>query len=201
MRFFFYYLLGIATFIILGFTIPNKNKDTLSYHLNIPHITQKPLIEQEYINQEVFIEPEIIYQEEYVPQPRGRWAWALVTDYTPGPESCGPYADGFTSIMVNTNSTNPNNVYGIAANPRVLPYGTSVYVPGYWEMLQRNTNLVPTEMTKIDDTGADMRRFRPHWRTIDGQRVKIEFHLDIRVRQVRTALNWGRQYKRVFIYE
>ena len=204
----FYLSLGIFIFILFGFTRNDKQPSNLSDYLlannkevieKLPEPTEYHIIQVEEPKEKV--QEETIYEEEYVPAPSGRWIWAKVTAYTNGPESCGQYADGFTSIMVNTNSTNPNNVYGIAANPRVLSYGTSVYVPGYWEMLQRNRTLVPTEMTKIDDTGVDMRRFRPHWRTVDGRRVWIEAHLDIRVRQVRTALNWGVKYLQVFVYE
>lgn len=131
---------------------------------------------------------------------RGRWVWAKVTAYTPGPESCGPYADGFTSIMVNIQTDNPNKVYGIAVNPRAIPYRTPIYVPGYWESLQSNINLRPTNMTIADDTGSAMRNFRPHWRTINGNRVYIEVHLDVRYRLVSTCMNWGVRYMRVFIY-
>lgn len=197
----FYFILGLTTFIIIGFTSPSKPDTTLSGMLEVT--IKSPSVEPIEAPRELVIEEvvEVQYVEEVVPEPKGRWIWAKVTAYTPGVESCGIYADGFTSIMVNTNSTNPNNVYGIAANPRVLPYGTSVYVPGYWEMLQGNRNLVPTEMTKIDDTGSAMVRFRPHWRSVNSQRVWIEAHLDVRVRQVRTALNWGVKYIQVFVYD
>lgn len=148
------------------------------------------------------VEDEIVEVETPIvkEEPKGRWAWALVTAYTPGPESCGIYADGKTSIGVNTKSPNPNHIYGIAADPRDIPYGTKVFIPEYWEMLQRNRNSKPTEMTEIDDTGSAMRHFKPHWRTVNGERVWIEFHFDARVRQVSTALQWGRQYLRVFVY-
>mgnify|MGYP005856694729 CR=1 FL=1 len=132
---------------------------------------------------------------------RGRWIWAKVTAYTAGPESCGPYTDGYTSTMVNTRSNNPHHVYGIAVNPRVIRYGSSIYVPGYWESLQQNRNLRPIYMTVADDTGSAMRNFRPHWRNVNGERVFVETHIDIRYRSVKTCHDWGVKYMRIFIYE
>lgn len=196
-----FFVAGLFFVSLYGFSASHNEDERAVTDFN-HYITKEDIfLEQIYHSNEETLEVESPTQKEIIPQPRGRWIWAKVTAYTNGPESCGPYADGFTSIMVNTNSTNPNNVYGIAANPRVIPYGTSVYIEGYWEMLQGNRNLVPTEMTKIDDTGSAMRRFRPHWRTVNGQRVWVEAHLDVRVRQVRTALNWGVKYMKVFVYE
>jgi 3D (Asp-Asp-Asp) domain-containing protein len=94
----------------------------------------------------------------------GRWVWAKLTGYTPWDaiDSHSGFQDGYTATMVNTRSSHPNHIYGIAANPRHLPYGTQVYVPGYWEALQRNRTSVPREMTRVDDTGSRVRSFRPH---------------------------------------
>lgn len=138
--------------------------------------------------------------------PPGRWIRALVTVYTPWDEidRNSGYQDGFTATMVNTRSTNPNHIYGIAADPRVLPYGTRIYVPGYWEALQRNRTSRPTEMMRVDDTGGTMRQ---NW-----SRHRI-IHIDLRFRTQRGALNWlrsnahlgevdsrGRLWMNVFVY-
>lgn len=45
--------------------------------------------------------------------------------YTPGPESCGVYADGYTA-------TGKKAGYGIVAvDPRVIPLGTKLFIDGY----------------------------------------------------------------------
>jgi len=47
------------------------------------------------------------------------------TAYYPGPESTGIYADGYTSIGLKAG-------HGvIAVDPKVIPLGTQVYIPGY----------------------------------------------------------------------
>ena len=134
----------------------------------------------------------------------GRWVlyYALTTGYTPGAESCYPYADGKTSIGVNTLSPNPDNMYGIAANPRVLPYGTKVFIEDYSRILQSNRNSVPSTIyQKVDDTGGRMRSFKPHYRSVNGKRVLISFHIDLRFRTVRAALNWGVRYIPVLVWK
>ena len=134
----------------------------------------------------------------------GIWVlyYAKTTGYTPGAESCYPYADGKTSIGVNTRSPNPDNIYGIAANPRVLPYGTKVFVEDYSRILQSNRNSIPsTYYQKIDDTGSSMRNFKPHYRTINGKRVLISFHIDLRFRTVKAARNWGVRYVPVLVWK
>jgi 3D (Asp-Asp-Asp) domain-containing protein len=124
---------------------------------------------------------------------RGKWVYALVTAYTPWDkiDSGSIYQDGFTSTMVNTSSNDPNDIYGIAADPNAIPYGTKIYVPGYWESLMNNKVSVPTRMTTVDDTGGMMRR---SW-------SKGIIHIDIRYRTTKSALQWGRKWMYIFIYE
>jgi len=122
----------------------------------------------------------------------GRWVRALVTAYTPWDvlDSNSGYQDGFTSTMVNTNSNDPNKIYGVAADPRAVPYGTKIYVPEYWESLQSNKNSIPTRIV-VDDTGGAMRN---NWD--DGV-----LHLDVRYRTTKSAKNWGRRWMMVYIYD
>ncbi len=201
----FSFLLGVAFVVFLGATANNINKRELTvdiesinrihpeYNINEENITR------EFSNSLLEIEPIEEPIEELAP-PRGVWVWAKVTAYTPGVESCGSFADGKTSIGVNTRSINPNHIYGIAVDPSEISYGTYIYVPEYWESLQNNTSAIPSDMTKADDTGASMRNFRPYWRTVNGERVLIQHHIDIRYRTVRAARNWGVRYMRIFIY-
>jgi len=125
-------------------------------------------------------------------QPSGRWVWAKVTAYTPWDEidANSGYQDGYTAIMVDTQSGNPNEMYGIAADPRAIPYGTRVYVPEYWESLQNNKNSIPTRII-VDDTGGAMRQSWDHG----------ELHIDVRYRTKDAARKWGVKHMKIFIYE
>ncbi len=59
----------------------------------------------------------------------------IVTAYSPDYRSCGPSADGRTATLHHV-STNGGKL--IAADPRVLPYGSLVNIPGY-----RDGDVVP----------------------------------------------------------
>lgn len=139
------------------------------------------------------------YMKEELPDPdihEGRWVWAQVTAYCPCDICCGKTpndpAYGITSTGVNVLSGNPNHAYGIAADPRAIPYGTRIYVPNYWESLKNNQNFIPTELTTVDDTGGAMRQ---SW-----ERRGI-IHLDVRYRTHRAALSWGVRMMQVFVYD
>lgn len=121
----------------------------------------------------------------------GKWIKAKVTAYCPCEICCGADSDGYTARGSHVYSSDPNQVYGLAADPKAIPYGTKVYVPGYWESLQRNRNLRPTEMTKIDDTGGAMRQ---SWRN-------GVVHIDVRYRTHSAALKWGVREMWVFVFE
>lgn len=201
-----YFISGICFIVFLGLTLPNKNND-------IEHAYNPPVEYYDYIRKDenisvdttdVVIEKKEVEQEkkvEVIPLPKGRWIWAKVTAYTAGKESCGIYADGKTSIGVKvTDAHGPDNIYGIAADPSVLPYGTKIYIPEYSKMLANNRTSKPsTKYETVDDTGSAMRSFCPHWRWVGGEKVLINFHLDIRVRQVSTARKWGVKYIQVYV--
>ncbi len=62
------------------------------------------------------------------PSRGGNWRTALrmtATAYDPGPRSCGRYADGTTA----TGAKAEKGV--VATDPRVIPMGTRLYIPGY----------------------------------------------------------------------
>ncbi len=54
--------------------------------------------------------------------------WMVVTGYSPDARSCGEFADGKTATL---HSVTTNDHSLVAADPRVLPYGSMVTVPGY----------------------------------------------------------------------
>jgi len=63
-----------------------------------------------------------------LPSRGGNWRTALrmtATAYDPGPRSCGRYADGTTA----TGAKAEKGV--VATDPRVIPMGTRLYIPGY----------------------------------------------------------------------
>lgn len=53
-----------------------------------------------------------------------------VTGYSPDARSCGDSADGMTATL---HSVSTNHFRLVAADPRVLPYGSMVSIPGYDE--------------------------------------------------------------------
>ncbi len=99
--------------------------------------------------------------------------WAKVTAYTPGEESCGKFADGFTST-----GTNAWVINGVAVAPKIIPYGSWVHIPnvGYRE---------------VDDTGGAM---KSSW-----EKDKT-FHVDLRFHSVKQAREWGVRWLPVHIY-
>ena len=57
-----------------------------------------------------------------------RVIWMTVTAYSPDERSCGIYADGITATL---HSVTTNGHRLVAADPKVLPYGSMLTVPGY----------------------------------------------------------------------
>lgn len=58
----------------------------------------------------------------------GKTVWMTVTAYSPDWRSCGEFADGFTATM---KSVWTNGGRLVAADPKVLPMGSLISVPGY----------------------------------------------------------------------
>jgi len=95
-----------------------------------------------------------------------------VTGYSPDSRSCGIYADGQTATL---HSVWTNGMNLVAADPKVLPYGSMITVPGY-----ANDQIVPV----LDCGGA-----------IKGSRLDLLFPTH------RRALVWGVQTVRVTLWE
>ena len=96
-----------------------------------------------------------------------------VTAYCRCKICCEECADGVTSIGRDAKTK------GIAADPKFIPYGTVLEVPGYGKF-------------EVDDTGRDMRKA-----------AKLgKYHIDVRFPTHKEALEWGRRKKvKVKIYE
>ncbi len=86
---------------------------------------------------------------------------ALVTAYCPCIRCCGRFSDGKTSTGVDA------LLSGVAADPKRLPYGTVLIIPGYGR-------------TSVDDTGSAMRN-------------ADDLHIDVRFPTHQEALEFGRQ--------
>ncbi len=109
--------------------------------------------------------------------PQGYVYWktvrAKVTAYDPSRRSCGKFADGKTSIGQNAWVAD-----GVASDPRAIPYGTYVVIPG-------------VGVKEVDDTGKAMRNsWRRHHR----------YHIDIRMTYRWQANRWGVKYLNIKLY-
>ena len=96
----------------------------------------------------------------------------VVTAYSPDTRSCGKFADGKTATLHSV-TTNAGKL--VAADPRVLPYGSMLSIPGYDDM-----NIVPV----LDCGGA-----------IKGRKLDLLFPTHEQARQ------WGRKTITVTIWE
>lgn len=135
-------------------------------------------------------EPELLIEEvavEQVPQAQQasniRWfdgrpvrpartVTMVVTAYSPDARSCGPFADGKTATL---HSVWTNAMQLVAADPRVLPYGSIISVPGY----------ASGELVPVLDCGQ----------AIKGNRLDVLYPNHERARK------WGRQRLKVTIWE
>ena len=87
-------------------------------------------------------------------------------------DSCGAFADGMTATL---HSVETNGHLLVAADPRVLPYGSMITVPGYG-----SGRIVPV----LDCGGA-----------IKGNRLDVLFPTH------EQAVKWGRKKLRVTVWE
>ena len=94
-----------------------------------------------------------------------------VTAYCPCKECCGSYTDGKTSTGKNAYKT-----LGVAADPKLLPYGTKLIIPGVGER-------------EVDDTGAAMRQ----------SAKKGIYHIDVRFPTHQEAKKFGVRWLEVTV--
>jgi 3D (Asp-Asp-Asp) domain-containing protein len=98
------------------------------------------------------------------PPPGLRWVKVKTTGYCPCAICCGLSSDGRTAI----NRSVETYPFGIAVEPKLLPYRTYVDVPGYG-------------MAMVDDTGGAMRQ----------SATKGVVHFDLRFVTHGQARQWG----------
>jgi 3D (Asp-Asp-Asp) domain-containing protein len=101
-----------------------------------------------------------------------RTIWMTVTAYSPDARSCGPFADGKTATL---HSVWTNAMQLVAADPRVLPYGSMLTIPGYAE----------GEIVPVLDCGS----------AIKGSRLDVLYPSHTRARK------WGVQRLAVTVWE
>jgi 3D (Asp-Asp-Asp) domain-containing protein len=106
------------------------------------------------------------------PMRPARTIWMTVTAYSPDAASCAPFDDGITASL---KSVFTNGMRLVAADPRVLPIGSLISVPGY-----ASGEIVPV----LDKGGA-----------IKGNRLDVLYPTHKRARQ------WGRQKLAVTVWE
>jgi 3D (Asp-Asp-Asp) domain-containing protein len=131
-------------------------------------------------------EAEVVYDAavpELAQDPRVRWfngrpvrpartMWMTVTGYSPDAASCAPFDDGLTATL---HSVHANAMKMVAADTRLLPFGSLLTVPGY-----DDGHIVPV----LDRGGA-----------IKGHKLDLMFPTHSAARQ------WGRQRVQVTVWE
>ncbi len=122
--------------------------------------------------------PVSVEQVAVLPAVESSWWWirATVTGYSPHDAIDSGHAstqDTKTATMRDWR-THP---YGLAADPKILPYGTYIQVPGYLEKSEPNTAWM------VDDTGGSMRK---SWR-------RGIIHIDVRFKTESSARKFGKK--------
>lgn len=87
--------------------------------------------------------------------------WMQVTAYSPGPESCAPFADGKTATL---HSVYTNAMKLVAADTSILPFGSLVSVPGYDQqrvvpVLDRGAAIKGMELDVLFPTAKEARQW------------------------------------------
>lgn len=94
-----------------------------------------------------------------------RTIWMRVTAYSPDERSCGKWADGKTATM---HSVWTNGMRLVAADTRILPFGSMVSVPGYAEgevvpVLDRGGAIKGARLDVLYPTHEIARRWGVQW--------------------------------------
>ncbi|MCC5821761.1 MAG: 3D domain-containing protein [Phycisphaerales bacterium] len=190
---------ALAIAVVMGSAVMTKRAGTLPALVGLERTAApaSPMVESHANMPMTEIEPEVAAEEESVeiigfeevtedspewdlstrwfdgrPVRPARVLLMRVTAYSPDHRSCGEFADGQTATL---HSVWTNGMRLVAADPKLLPYGTMLTVPGY-----ADNEIVPV----LDCGGA-----------IKGARLDVLYPTHER------ALQWGVQDLRVVIWE
>jgi 3D (Asp-Asp-Asp) domain-containing protein len=108
-------------------------------------------------------------------EPSFHWEYALVTAYADCEQCCYP----LTHITGDGRHIAGRYVRGVAADPRAIPYHTTIEVPGYG-------------VTVVDDTGSAMRRDWRHHHII---------HIDLRLPTFDDAVDYGVKHLWIKVFD
>jgi 3D (Asp-Asp-Asp) domain-containing protein len=127
----------------------------------------------------------------FVPDPLLRWfdgrpakparvQWMTVTAYSPDERSCGDSADGVTATL---HCVTTNGGLLVAADPKVLPYGSMLTIPGYGAGI--GTQGEEPAIVPVLDCGGAIKGYR----------------LDVLFPTHEEAMRWGVQHLPVTVWE
>ncbi len=111
------------------------------------------------------------------------WVKATVTGYSPYDKRDAGRPDT-QDTKTSTMRDWREHPYGIAADPRIIPYGSFIHVPGYLP------KKAPYTAWEVDDTGGDLRQ---DW---EDKRV---IHIDLRYQTEWSANQFGRRRMNILI--
>lgn len=112
----------------------------------------------------------------------------VATAYCPCIYCCGSRAAGITA-----DGTKVNEVpYGVASDPRVLPYGSTVWIPTGVGYLDTSRSEEESRQFPVDDTGGLLRT--------NTRRTGIP-HIDLRFRTHWSAKRFGRKTITIYVWK
>jgi 3D (Asp-Asp-Asp) domain-containing protein len=144
--------------------VPAGARDAVQLHLQAIHNSDNQPVSSELVQDVSAVAPEKLSVMD------AKQLWMEVTAYCPCTRCCGPTAVGVTASGL---PVTHNDGHFVAADTRMLPFGTQVRIPGYGQ-----DRAVP-----VIDTGS----------AIKGHKLDVYFasHTD--------ALQWGRRWVLVTI--
>ena len=132
--------------------------------------------------------PTIEASEELPPLVSSHGEWmtvvALLTAYTDHDADAPTGRDGKPLRLTSTQTDTVATPYGVAADPKLIPYGTQVMLDEYMAVSY------PDKAWEVDDTGGKMRQ---------NNRRYFIVHLDLRYRTRGSALKRGKEWAEIHV--